>query len=373
MAADDDEFVGLFAADQIADDVEGASFTDQSDVKHELQLDRLAERDEAIELIGIWIAEGRGGHPRLHDEAAVGQCLRALAHVWVECDLPHVHAATGVRKAVAVGTDGADQHCGRALASGEFGALAAYRDDLAVAAAITSALHRLRHEHDLAAHRCVRCSLEFVQRRETHDLGLDAALRRAGRKAECQQRQFLRGRRQHLGAFRPPAPHRKHHRFQRHPVEAERLEPRFGPAHGARVRFGARHARADLGGQGFDDGVRAAALEGVVAQLRGGGKHRFGKGRGWHRRLSASQDGDQAHRNTQAHRELRQRSDQSARATPVRSGAFVMPRTRLVTRSRCGTPGRRPRGRASRSTVAPDRRPRRHRASRSLPRARRAR
>ena len=110
----------------------------------------------------------------------------------------------------------------------------------AVARAVASSLHALIDEHDLAADRRSRQSIEGIQRRDFENLGFDAILGGPDAAAERDRNQRLRdgpGKRD-LGVTAHPA--RDQHVLRANVREAETAELVERPAHGRGVAARAR-------------------------------------------------------------------------------------------------------------------------------------
>src|SRR5690606_13569144 len=157
-----------------------------------------------------------------------------------------------------------------ALACGLDGALAAGPDGGAVAAAVAEALHAVADEGDLAFKAALGRGLECVQGGELDHLGLERAL---GADAATQggDHQRLRKGRDDFRALVLAQPDGEGHRLQPDPVEAHLLEAGLGPGHGTGIGLAAGQARADLGGQAFDEVPGEVAGQGLLAQALGGG------------------------------------------------------------------------------------------------------
>ena len=112
-------------------------------------------REDALQLLGVGDGE-RAGRDR---PDALGEGLDA-----------------GMRVAVIIGADRADDDADRALAAGDGRAAPARRAERAVAGAVLVGLHIVGDEDDPAAHRRIRRRLQRLDAVEMDDLGLDAAL-----------------------------------------------------------------------------------------------------------------------------------------------------------------------------------------------------
>ena len=122
------------------------------------------------------------------------------------CDpLGEAHHA-GVRVAVMIGADRADDDRRGALAAGDGRALAARCAELAIARAVHGARHGVGDEDDLAAHRLVGRGGQRFDAVERDQLGVDPLRRGRAAVAECGDDQRLRERRKDFGASPPLAP-----------------------------------------------------------------------------------------------------------------------------------------------------------------------
>ena len=180
----------------------------------------------------------------------------------------------GVRVAVHVGADRADDDRRRALAAGDGRPFAARPPEIAVARPVLGLGHRMVDEDDLAAHRRVRRGDQRVERVEHHHLGLDPRRRRRAAVAERGDRQRLRERRGDRRFLLAAHPHRHVEGLDPDIGEAERAQLGHRPSPRPRFRLGPAEPRADLGGQPLGDVPGDLVLERGVAQVRDVAGHR---------------------------------------------------------------------------------------------------
>ena len=256
MAADQDDFLRSFAATHFGNHIGRLVFRAQPRVDGKTHFDRLATAQHVGEEVGIGVGQRRGGNFR---------DVLGVAH----------HA--GVRQTVVVGADGAQQIGHRAMSCRHRGAFAACCHGGAVAAAIAGTCHAMADVGDLADERTFRRVFQVLERGKFHHFRLDGMLAGADTAAQCHQMQRLREGRKHFRFFLPASPHRETHRLGANDIKTHAAELLHGPCHRARVGLGAGHARADFGGQGFDDVVSAAAGQCALAQLCGDGEGFIGQ------------------------------------------------------------------------------------------------
>ena len=143
--------------------------------------DRLAALEDADELLGVRNGQ-RAGRDR---RGAVGEILHA-----------------GVRVAVMVGADRADDDRQRALLRGDRRALAARRAELAVARAVLRRHHVMVDEDDLARDRAVGRGAQRIDAVEIDDFAGDALRARSSRCSRARRRPASAGRARRSRRFR---------------------------------------------------------------------------------------------------------------------------------------------------------------------------
>jgi hypothetical protein len=228
MAAEQDRRERGIATWKIADHVARGQIVGGLAGEREVEEDRLAAARDAGDQVGV----------------GVGECpcrdrLDAVGKV----------GAAGVRIAMAVGADRADDDAHCALARGDCGAGAADLAVGAVAAAVLVALHRVVDEGDLARERACRRRLERIERREIDDFAFDALVGRGAAVAEGRDGEPEGDRGEQAGLVAPTNIATDPEVFDHDLAEAQRLQARFGPDAGARFGFGAGHARTDFAGE----------------------------------------------------------------------------------------------------------------------------
>ena len=192
MAADHDDFVGQFAPADFADDVVGGLLAVQTGIDVQADLHRLAAAKHVRQQVGVGIRQRR----RRNLLPAIG-----ITH----------HA--GMRHAVRIGADRADDHGDRALLRGFVGAAAACGDSRSVAMAVLETLHAVADVGDLAFQAAFRCRLQRIERGEFDDFGIERFAAGANAAAQRGDDQALRIRAENFGAFVAAAPHRIGHRL----------------------------------------------------------------------------------------------------------------------------------------------------------------
>ena len=240
---DQHDFFRSLAARDLADHVVRGRGAVPADVERDAHADRLAQCQQAGELVGIGDGQCRRGDRR---EAFL------------------VARAAGVRVAVRVGAGGAHQVTDRAGADRGGGAARTHLRAGAVAAAVARARHLVIDERDPARQRTGRRRLQRCEVGEADDPALDRAARAAAQRRDHQR---LCVRAQDLGAFAAAHPARERHGLGPHLVVAQRVELGLGPGDGAGVGLAAAGAWADFGRQRFDDAVTEVAGERRLAQL----------------------------------------------------------------------------------------------------------
>ena len=199
------DLVGLLAAADFADDVEGLDVGLEVRLHLEAQTHLEAAVGEALDAHGVF--GWNGGRRDLRDTVGV------------------VHA-TGVRRAQARRTHGAHQRGHGAMLRGHGGAARAVRHGLAV----VGIGHVEQHDFALGLGRSFR---EFIPVGHHHDLGLDAVRRRGDAAAESDHRHDVMRRVGDLQALDATHPFRHHHAFGVDIFETVFLHGLGGPRNGA--------------------------------------------------------------------------------------------------------------------------------------------
>ena len=189
-----------------------------------------------------------------------------------------------MRVAVVIGPDRPDHDSRRALARRDRWPLPPRAAEHAVGTPVLRRAHPVRHEHDLAAHRRARRGLQVGEAVEPDDLGGQPARRGRPAVAERGDRELLRKRCDDLRPLLAAHPDGHVERLHANVGEAQVPQLRQRPGPRARLRLGARHAGADLGGEALGDLVGERVGQRRVAELRDPGIERERRRRGSDRR-----------------------------------------------------------------------------------------
>ena len=181
------------------------------------------------------------------------------------------HGAAGVRIAVIICAQAADQHGGSALLRAQGRRSAAHGAVHAIAAAILRDAHAVIDENDAAFHSGVGCGAERGEIAETGDGRGDAARWRGPRGAERGERQLVIA--AHDGrAGLPTFPYGERKRLLADIHQPQLLHFGLRPRAPARFGFRPRKALAHCIGKARQQPPRFVAGQGGIAQLGGGGQ-----------------------------------------------------------------------------------------------------
>ncbi|TAJ02156.1 MAG: SDR family NAD(P)-dependent oxidoreductase [Planctomycetota bacterium] len=245
MSADDEDLVGLRGPDELADDVERRLVRQRAAVQRELELDRVAGREQRRQPLG---------------RARADRGRRDLRHA------VRVAHRAGVRMVVEAQRQRAHEHRDRADARRLARTGPALTDRLAVRAERVELgrIERLIEERDRAL-RARAVLAQVAEPLELDDAADEARRRRRDAAAEREHGELLarerarRGDRQLLA--RAAFPMRDHARLQAHVREAEREHLLAAPLDGGRVAGRAGHALRRRCAQIGEDRVAAVVLE----------------------------------------------------------------------------------------------------------------
>src|ERR1700761_335801 len=247
MATDGDNLVGVLLAGDLADHVGTGVTAIEAHIEIELDADRPAISKNALELVGVGIGQ-RGGRNGVFRIGEPGN--------------------TGVRRAAMFVRAGrAQQVAGGHELGCDHRPLRAHGRAHAIVVAVLLAVHAIADIDNLALDRRRAGVLECIQAIELDHFGGQATLGRAGRVAQRDQRQRLRERRNERVMFAWDLPQRVGDRLRNGLVEAQFLELGNRPFASTLIGRATGKARADFGGQGFDDLVAGVVGHRLVAQL----------------------------------------------------------------------------------------------------------
>ena len=246
MAADEQDGGLGVASRHLGDDVARSGafgfLADQGQVHG----DGLAALEDSDQLLGVRNAQRAGGDR--------GGPVREILHA-------------GVRVAVVIGADRADDDRQGALLGRDRRALPPRRAELAVTRPVLRRHHVMVDEDDLASDSAIGSGAQRIDAVEMDDLAGYSVW--SGRTAVAKRGddEFLREGRDDLGAFGAASPHRHGEGFDMDVRKSHRGQPFDGPVAGPRFSFGGGQALPHLGGQAFDDvpGIMIV-LERIVAQ-----------------------------------------------------------------------------------------------------------
>ena len=256
VRADQHDLAGPLAAGHLADHVGALGVGQGVGGERQVHAHRLPLGEDAVERLRVGDRERRGG------------------------DLVLVLGlGAGVRQAVVVRADRAQEHGHRAELRGLPGAVVAVAHGLAVAGTVARPAHLGIEEDDLPAHRVGAELPQLLDVRGLDDVGVDPACRRGNAASERRDGQRHRHGRDDGRVAVAALPVRDVHLLCAHVGEAEPVHRALRPGHGGAVPRGPGHARADLVAKRPDDGVRVRRREGVALDGNGrvGGQERRGQ------------------------------------------------------------------------------------------------